>query len=208
MPFNMNSICSRLFLLALIGGVAMSAAHAKGVDDHAIQGSLHIWYDGEREQQVWLSDNEVIEFRGAPSAQSGKALKSLVPQARLEKVIGIANIWVIETTAELTLKALSAKSKTSDYSPVFRRSPSRSSPRMALPGNIIVTFKPEWSLEQIEAWAQQRQLQIQQPLPVGVNMFVIKTEPGIASLELANELYLSGEVLAATPNWWREVFTR
>ena len=37
------------------------------------------------------------------------------------------------------------------------------------------------------------------------NGFVVKTEPGFPSLELANELAARDGVLISSPNWWREV---
>ncbi len=192
----------------MVACFAMGESYAKGLDSQPPKGSPIVWYDGAREQSVWMSDREVVEFSRASIAQSGKALKALMPQAKLKKVIGGARIWSIEPAAIATLKSLSASNNGRNYSPVFHRGFTLQGPRMALPGNIIVTFKPDWSREQIDAWAGLRELQIFQQLPIGVNIFVIKTDAGMTGLELANELYRSGEVLTATPNWWREVFTR
>ncbi len=213
-PFVLRNFFTRLrrqglwalgFLLACF---AMSESYSKGLDSQQPKGSPIVWYDGPREQSVWMSGHEVVEFSRASTAQPGKALKALAPQAKLKKVIGGARIWSIEVAAVPTLKSLSASSNGGNYSPVFHRGFSLNGPRMALPGNIIVTFKPDWSREQIDAWAGLRQLQVLQQLPTGANIFVIKTDAGMTGLELANELYRSGEVLSATPNWWREVFTR
>ena len=40
------------------------------------------------------------------------------------------------------------------------------------------------------------------------NGFLVQTEPGFPSLELANELAAQEGVVISSPNWWREVETR
>lgn len=199
-------ILMRWLLGLILVCTAVSEGYAKGVAP-PVQGTPIVWYENGREQTVWMSDTELAEFSSSSVKQPGKALKAVAPQARLKKVIGSTRIWTIDSAASWPLKSLSSAPGGSNYSPVFHRSSSRRGPRLALPGDIIVTFKPQWTREQIGAWALGRRLKISRRLP-GTNTFVIKTEAGIAGLELANALYQSGEVLAATPNWWREVFTR
>ena len=58
---------------------------------------------------------------------------------------------------------------------------------------------------QAEGWLSARALEKVRDLPVAPNAFLVKSAPGIRSLELANELFESGEVVRATPNWWREL---
>lgn len=73
-----------------------------------------------------------------------------------------------------------------------------------LPGNVIVDLDPTWSQEEVQAWATRHQVEVLAKLPIGENMVVVKTAPGLAALELANQLYRSGEVRAAFPDWWTE----
>lgn len=73
-----------------------------------------------------------------------------------------------------------------------------------LPGNVIVDLDPSWSQEKVQDWADRHQVEVLARLPIGTNMVVIKTAPGLAALELANKLYRSGEVRAAFPDWWTE----
>ncbi|HEY5649161.1 MAG TPA: hypothetical protein VIU33_06650, partial [Nitrospiria bacterium] len=80
--------------------------------------------------------------------------------------------------------------------------------KRALPGNIIVYLDPAWDSPAVRQWVSERNLEIIQKLEIGPNIFVLKTGPGLEALELANTLYLTGEVVAAMPNWWKEVSTR
>ena len=91
------------------------------------------------------------------------------------------------------------------YSPVFHDSPGDSSSMRALPGNIIVYLNPAWDATAVEAWLKKRQLEVVRKLGIGSNIYVLKTGPGLEALNTANELYKSGEVKAAFPDWWQDV---
>jgi hypothetical protein len=69
---------------------------------------------------------------------------------------------------------------------------------------VIVELDSTWSQEKVQDWATRHQVEILAHLPIGGNMVVVKTAPGLAALELANKLYRSGEVRAAFPDWWTE----
>jgi hypothetical protein len=60
----------------------------------------------------------------------------------------------------------------------------------------------------VDNWVRTRKLEVVKKLEIGPNIYVIKTGPGLDALNTANTLYLSGEVAAAFPDWWREVSTR
>ena len=68
----------------------------------------------------------------------------------------------------------------------------------------VVDLDPSWSQEKVQDWANRHQVEVLARLPIGTNMVVIKTAPGLAALELANKLYRSGEVRDAFPDWWTE----
>ena len=75
----------------------------------------------------------------------------------------------------------------------------------ALPGNIIVTFKPGWTDAQVAQWVAERQLVVVRRLNIiDQQVYVIKTGPGMESLETANAIFKSGEVARAIPNWWHD----
>ena len=46
------------------------------------------------------------------------------------------------------------------------------------------------------------------PLGLGAGWWRVSTAPGEAALAAANRLHDTGEVLAASPDWWREARTR
>ena len=96
----------------------------------------------------------------------------------------------------------------SSTSPVFRLGTSPAGRLMALPGGMVVTFKPEWNDSQIRAWANAKGTPVDQRLNIKGNWYVLRTEPGLVALETANAVHASGEVLAASPNWWKETVTR
>ena len=78
----------------------------------------------------------------------------------------------------------------------------------ALPGNIIVYLDPKWNEKAVNNWLSARKLEVVKKLDIGPNVYVIKTGPGLESLDIANALYRVGEVKAAFPDWWQEVTTR
>jgi len=75
---------------------------------------------------------------------------------------------------------------------------------MALPGGVLVKFKPDWTREQVDAWVASRGFAKARAMDFGKNWFRIDTLPGVASLSAANAIFESGEVLAASPNWWMQ----
>lgn len=96
----------------------------------------------------------------------------------------------------------------SQRSPIWREGSSPAGRLMALPGGVIVQFAPDWTDADIHAWSQGKNLQISQRLDIPGNWYLFASAPGTASLELANQLHTSGEVLSASPNWWKHTTTR
>lgn len=72
-------------------------------------------------------------------------------------------------------------------------------------GNMIVYFRLDMTDKEVSAWAAKRGLRPLQKLPLSTkNAWEIQTPPGIASLEIAEEVRSDGDVDQATPNWWME----
>lgn len=93
-------------------------------------------------------------------------------------------------------------------SPTWREGTSPAGRLMALPGGVIVQLPAGWSDADVRAWTESRQLQIAQRLELPGRWYLVASPPGTASLELANRLHLSGEVLSASPNWWKHTTQR
>lgn len=78
----------------------------------------------------------------------------------------------------------------------------------ALPGNVIVRLDPSWSGQQVADWLRENRLSEVRRLPMGGNVLVLSSPPGLAALELANRLQQSGQVVSAQPEWWEQRSTR
>ena len=169
----------------------------------------YVWYDGDREQQVWLNPQIVAEFN--PGAEGESAMKSAYAGARVvptkHKQAAI-RLWQLDNSAETAIRSLKASHPQGHYSAVFHDGPASTGRMRALPGNVIVYLNPQWDGAAVNKWMSARKLEIVKKLEIGPNIYVIKTGPGLEALETANTLYRSGEVKAAFPDWWQEVATR
>ncbi|MGE3151719.1 MAG: hypothetical protein AB7G48_10115 [Nitrospiraceae bacterium] len=164
-------------------------------------GTSFVWHDGTSERRVWLDSEQVADLTPGSTSETTLPLGAVLPQSPR----GI-RLWTVEkgVAPDRLVKELGAGGGRGKFSPVFRDAPSPESPMRLLPGNVIVDLDPTWSQEEVQAWATRHQAEVLAKLPIGGNMVVIKTAPGLAALELANQLYRSGEVRAAFPDWWTE----
>jgi len=197
-------------LLTLLGALALAPlAHAQKSKDEASTLTIsYAWHDGEREQLVWLNPALVAEFSTLPENES--AVKRAYPAASAEPGSrGIARIWRVEGgAAERVLLDARAANTVGKYSPVFSDGAADGARKRALPGGIIVAFKPDWTESRVTAWAAAQALPIASKLEIGPNIYVLKTDAGLAALATANRIHRSGEVVSAQPDWWVEVTTR
>jgi hypothetical protein len=112
---------------------------------------------------------------------------------------------VSATASGDAIQSLQSRQPGGKYSPVFHDGSGSSASMRALPGNIIVYLNPAWDATAVAAWLQKKKLEAVKKLEIGPNIYVIKTGPGLEALDTANNLYKSGEVKAAFPDWWQEV---
>jgi hypothetical protein len=169
----------------------------------------YVWYDGNRQQTVWLNPQLVAEFN--PSPQGATATRSADANAKMLPVKhsqGGVRLWQMNNTGDVAVRGLVVSHPTGKYSPVFHDAPTSSGAMRALPGNIIVYLNPTWDAATVSNWIKTHKLEVVKKLEIGPNIYVIKTAPGLDALTTANALYLSGEVSAAFPDWWQEVTTR
>ena len=190
---------SKVFVFAA-ASVALCCVPLPAVADG--QGpARHYFYDGGKKIVINPDPSLVAEFCG-PDAQS--AVKKAVPGAEeLKAGVGGPRLFKAPATSFKPRTATGTAT-----SPVFRIGTTPGGRLMALPGGMVVTFKPEWSDTQVREWASSKGLEVQQRLEIAGNWYVLRTEPGLASLEAANALQESGAVVAASPNWWKETTTR
>lgn len=148
-------------------------------------GSSHVWYDGGKPRQLQLDEALVAEFNGQTESAATPVLRS-----------NGVRIW--RRQDEAATRAVAA----GKGSPVFRDS--EGGAMRALPGNVIVRLDPAWSAAQVSGWLAANGLTELRRLPLGPNVVVVASPPGMASLELANRLQESGKVVSAQPDWWEQ----
>lgn len=161
------------------------------------------YFDGQRWREVWINKREVVEFY-QPGQES--VARAVAPAATLLVEGAGVRIWRLDQQAE-AVAVSRALAPAKQLSPVFHLSSAGGS-RLALSGNIVVRFKPEWSAAQIQAWiAGQRLTQIK--ILNGVSAtYVLHVGSGIDALTRANAIQEGGAVVYAMPEWWREISKR
>lgn len=183
------------------------AGKSTGVSNKAFtSGTTYTWYDGDRVKKIWLNPRLIAEFDPKPANhdQSKNLAASATPVKTKQRSI---RLWRLKTavTSKSYIAQLKQSVPSGKISPVLHDGASESARKRALPGNIIVHLDPSWDSQQVKTWFRQQALEVVKPLNIGPNIFVIKTGAGLEALEKANEIYLSGKVVAAYPDWWQEV---
>jgi len=208
---NFTNGKAKYFLLTAVMflNVACAVELNKGAGKSTPLTQAYTWFDGDREQRVWLNPELVAEFN--PDSQGEQLLKSANPVAKIvpskHQQAGI-RLWQMGNNSDAALHSLKASHPMGKYSAVLHDGPSSGGRMRALPGNIIVYLDPQWDEAAIRDWLNTRKLEVVKKLEIGTNVLVIKTAPGLESLNIANTLYQSGEVKAAFPDWWQEVVAR
>lgn len=166
----------------------------------------YTWYDGDRAQTVWLNPQLLAEFNPTPQSAAQVRATGLATSAGKE-VQGGVRLWQVSNSTT-AVRALTSAQPNSRFAPVLHSAPNASAAMKSLPGNVVVILNPAWDGAAVQAWLTRNNLQILEKMGSGSNVYLIKSAPGLASLDLANAIYKTGEVLSASPNWWTEVHTR
>ncbi|MBI3478879.1 MAG: hypothetical protein HY016_00740 [Nitrosomonadales bacterium] len=206
----MKSVVEMVVLAVMLSCNAFGATPAKPAAAKAAPLSQsYVWYDGDRERQVWLNPQLVAEFN--PGSQGEHAIKSAYATAQAmspKRGQGGVRLWKLNDTATSAMGKLKSAHPQGKYSVVLHDGGSDAGRMRALPGNIIVYLNPQWDQAAVSNWLSLHKLEVVKKLEIGPNIYVIKTGPGIEALNTANALYKSGEVKAAFPDWWQEMATR
>ena len=146
------------------------------------QGQAYTWEDGDRTMTVVLQEDLVVQDKSA--TKSSDAV-----------VAGKGNSSVVRKQY---------REGGGDH-PVFRSESGGG--LMTLPGGVMLALDPEWDQAAVDKFFAGNDLPGDQitPLEWLDNGFFVETEPGFASLELANSLAAQEGVVVSSPNWWREV---
>jgi hypothetical protein len=196
----------RLLVGLLLGGAMLGCqAGLTAAVQAEVQSQAMSYYDGQRWREVWVNEREVVEFVPPGQERSSRAAAPAATATLLVDGRGV-RIWRLDQAgAPLALSRSLAPAN--HYSPVFHLSPSGGR-RLALSGNIVVRFKPEWSAAQIQAWLSAQRFAQVKLLSAESAIYVLSVGNGLDALEKANAIQEGGEVVYAMPEWWREVSKR
>ena len=183
-----------LLLITSTALAAPSKASKKGKNTR----SYH-WYDGKTKRKVWMNDKLVSEFG------TDEVRRNFSDAKPVQGRFGNARIYRLENyTSEHVSRSMHSRSNAVNVSPIFHDVNSPTAAMRALPGNVIVVLKKNRSEEEATAWLKGRNLQVLEKLPFSKNAFLVKSESGLSTLQLANELYETGELEISQPDWWTE----
>ena len=75
---------------------------------------------------------------------------------------------------------------------------------MALPGGVVLILDPAWDTAAVNAFMKSNNIDPSEAKTLGgiINSFKVETDPGFASLQLANSLAGQSGVIVSSPNWW------
>ncbi len=78
---------------------------------------------------------------------------------------------------------------------------------MTLPGGVLLVLDAEWNQARIDQFFKDNNVDrsLVQERTFTTNAYLIETEPGFPSLNLANELAAQEGVVFSSPNWQTEV---
>lgn len=157
------------------------------VEPGPASGESYTWHDGDRALVVRLQPDLVVRSEG-----EGISRDDIVPvgdQGDFAAVQGEADGVEVEPRKDR---------------PVFR---SDEGELMALPGGVVLVLDPGWDEAAVDAFFERNGIASRRTtaLDYVTNGFFIETEPGFASLNLANALVGLDGVVLSSPNWWKEV---
>ena len=151
----------------------------------SVQGTVYTWEDGDRTLRVALQEDLVVQKTADISPDDVVVAKGAADS-------------IVQKRAKHGQDAL----------PVFK--PESGGGLMTLPGGVLIALDPGWDEDTIDSFLSKNGISTDRTSELGfiVNGFVVETEPGFPSLELANELASQDGVMISSPNWWMEVETK
>ena len=159
--------------------IAGSRADWDGSTD---QGKVHTYEDGDRTIRVVLQDDLVLQKNSAVTPSDSVVVKG--------------------STQSIIRKGSDGGQ---DNLPVFRSESGGG--LMTLPGGVLLALDPEWEKAQVDKFFSDNGISPEQVSELGFipNGFLVETEAGFPSLDLANSLASQDGVEISSPNWWSEV---
>jgi len=183
------------------------------------EGTPYKWYNAGREETVWMSVDEIAVFFQRGSMVSKERMETL---ARTLDTQGtplegsnefVMFVQVIDTASryvtELIDTMLKQHTEVKEVSPVFYRGGIKDPlNRMALTGEVIIHFPPEWDESRVNGLAKRYGLSYIKGFDFSPDTRLFSAGSALQSLEVANEIQFSGEVIYAYPNWFKTMAKR
>ena len=153
--------------------------------DASTQGQEYTWNNGDRVERVRLQLNLVVQ----PSS------------------LNTNDDIVARDDGESSIVQKQPRHEDMDTEPVFR---SQAGDLMTLPGGVLLALDAAWDDARVTRFFSDNGIDGSrvQGRDFAVNAFLVETEPGLPSLNLANELATQEGVQISSPNWRREVSLR
>ena len=192
-----------MLVLSVLLTILAFAPHSAGAQqppnepDATVQ--VYTYNDGDRTLKVVLQEDLVLtraRVQGGDSDVLATVGDAVIVRLQPERPEADG-----PNAAETASRA--APVRPADAQPVFR---SVSGTLMALPGGAIVIFDEAWDSARAMRFFAAEGIPRDRisPLPLD-NSYLVETEPGFPSLDLANRLADRPGVEVSSPNWWREV---
>jgi hypothetical protein len=188
----------------LFSAVLLSACVTVGVADAAPAASTAAYYYDEGARRPLTLQPGLIAEVGPGQAT---VVKSALPTAEVVHASSAATVYKAGA-AEVLQTLASSRLPQARLSPVYRDGTGGPGSLRALPGGVLVNFKPEWTAAQVGAFVSQRGLTLGQKLNLAGNWYLVNTPAGEAALRAANAIQESGAVVSSAPNWWQQASAR
>ena len=184
-PFELPPLPEKEFQLDDSSSQQSVIGSRSGSDGSPNQGEIYTYEDGDRTMRVVLQGDLVLKTNSTVTSD--------------DKVVMLG-------PAQSIVK--SADGGGQGGLPVFRSESGGA--LMTLPGGVLLALDPEWDKAQVDSFLSDNGISPEQVSELGFmeNGFLVETEAGFPSLELANSLAGQDGVEASTPNWWNEVKSR
>ena len=166
------------------------------------QGETYTWHDGDRVLEAVLQPDLTVINENA--AAPGQDVVADTGQGRIV-TRGADDAPGVQGASGA--QGAEGAGGTSSGQPVFL---SESGELMTLPGGVILVLDEDWNSDATDGFFARNGISLDRvsELDYLTNGFVIDTEPGFPSLELANALATQNGVELSSPNWSRERTTR
>ena len=146
------------------------------------QGEEYTWEDGDRTLMVLLQEDLTVQKTSEISTTD-----VVVSRGALDSIVH-RQAW-----------------HSTDEGPVFKSESGGG--LMTLPGGVLLALDPDWDDSEVSGFFSQNGISEDDvsPLEFIANGFLVETDSGFPSLDLANDLASQDGVLISSPNWSREI---